>query len=82
MRRTASYTVALALALVPMVSNAQQQKLGDVPHYLPGKNPYLTEFAEKFKLPVAPTRGGAATMYPEYVSKVKAMPIATPAPKK
>ena len=53
-----------------------------VPHYLPGKNPYLTEFAEKYRLPVAPTRGGAETMYPEYVSKVKAMPIATPAPKR
>ena len=36
-----------------------------VPHYLPGQNPYLTEFAAQHGLPVEPTRGGAATMYPE-----------------
>jgi hypothetical protein len=47
-----------------------------VPHYLPGQNPYLTEFAAQHGLPVEPTRGGAQTMYPEYMQKVKAMPIA------
>ena len=39
---------------------------GDIPHYLPGRNPYLEEFAVKQGLPVEPTRGGAQTMYPEY----------------
>ena len=38
-----------------------------VPHHLPGKNPYLTEFATMHGLPVEPTRGGAETMYPEYM---------------
>jgi len=52
-----------------------------VPHYLPGQNPYLTEFAAQHGLPVEPTRGGAATMYPEYMQKVKTMPIA-PAPRR
>ncbi len=52
-----------------------------VPHYLPGQNPYLTEFAAQHGLPVEPTRGGAQTMYPEYMQKVKAMPIA-PAPRR
>jgi hypothetical protein len=47
-----------------------------VPHYLPGQNPYLTEFAAKYGLPVPPTRGGAETMYPQYMDKVKTMPIA------
>jgi hypothetical protein len=47
-----------------------------VPHHLVGKNPYLTEFASQHALPVEPTRGGAETMYPEYMSKVKTMPIA------
>jgi hypothetical protein len=42
-----------------------------VPHYLPGKNPYLTEFAEKYHLPVEPTRGGASTAYPEYAKTMK-----------
>jgi hypothetical protein len=48
-----------------------------VPHHLIGTNPYLTEFAAQHGLPVEPTRGGPQTMYPEYVAKVKAMPIAT-----
>jgi hypothetical protein len=52
-----------------------------VPHYLPGQNPYLTEFAAQHGLPVEPTQGGAQTMYPEYQKKVKAMPIA-PAPRR
>ena len=42
-----------------------------VPHFLPGRNPYLTEFAEKHHLPVEPTRGGADTAYPEYVRTMK-----------
>jgi len=49
-----------------------------VPHYLPGENPFLEEFAAKVGVPVEPTRGGAHTMYPEYVPKVKAMPIPKP----
>lgn len=53
-----------------------------VPHHLPGKNPYLTEFATLHRLPIEPTRGGAETMYPEYMEKVKAMPIPPPAPAK
>jgi glyoxylase-like metal-dependent hydrolase (beta-lactamase superfamily II) len=43
---------------------------GEVPNYLPGQNPYLTEFATKFKLPVEATRGGAATALPEFSKRV------------
>jgi hypothetical protein len=46
---------------------------GSVPHYLPGKNPYLTEFAQKAGLPFELTRGGAETIYPEYQAKIKAI---------
>jgi len=42
------------------------QPRGAVPHYLPGANPYLAEFAADHGLPEAATRGGAATMYPEF----------------
>ena len=38
----------------------------DVPHYLPGQNPYLAEWAEWYGIPVEAARGGAETMYPEY----------------
>jgi len=42
------------------------QPRGAVPHYLPGENPFLKEFATAHKLPEEATRGGAATMYPEF----------------
>ena len=44
---------------------------GEVQHYLPGKNPFLHEFADKFKIPVETALGGAATMYPEYRTNAK-----------
>jgi hypothetical protein len=45
-----------------------------VPHHLPGTNAFLPEFAEKYKLPYAATRGGAETMYPDYRQKVSGTP--------
>jgi hypothetical protein len=39
---------------------------GDVPHYLPGANPFLEEFAGKHGIPVDAALGGPKTMYPEY----------------
>ena len=39
---------------------------GEVPHYLPGANPYLAEFPKMFNLPAEAARGGAKTTYPEY----------------
>jgi len=49
---------------------------GAVPNYLPGQNPFLTEFAEQVKLPAQAVLGGAETMYPEYQAKLKNMPVA------
>jgi hypothetical protein len=46
---------------------------GVVPSYLPGENPFLHEFAQRWGLPYQPTRGGAETMYPEYRLKLKTM---------
>jgi hypothetical protein len=45
-----------------------------VPHYLPGKSPFYGEFAKKYGLPLEATRGGAETMYPEYVQRIKNLP--------
>jgi hypothetical protein len=39
---------------------------GDVPHFLPGENPFLEEFATKHGLPVDAALGGRKTSYPEY----------------
>jgi hypothetical protein len=44
---------------------------GTVPHNLPGTNPYLTEFATKRGIPPEAARGGADTMYPEYLSRLR-----------
>jgi hypothetical protein len=44
---------------------------GEVPHYLPGQNPYTTEFATKQKLPVEATRGGANTALPEFAKTIR-----------
>lgn len=44
---------------------------GTVPHFPPGANPYLSEFATKRGLPLETVRGGAETTYPEYQKKLK-----------
>jgi hypothetical protein len=51
---------------------------GVVPHHLPGQNPYLHEFADRFKLPYEATRGGAETALPEYAKKIAADAAAAP----
>lgn len=48
---------------------------GDIPHFLPGQNPALTEFAERRRIPYEATRGGAETMYPEYMHRLESMPL-------
>jgi hypothetical protein len=44
-----------------------------VPHYLPGENPFLNEFAKKYGIPLVAAMGGAETMYPEYQLKLEQM---------
>lgn len=45
------------------------------PHYLPGENPYLIEFAINHGIPYEATQGGAVTMYPEYMETIRQMPM-------
>jgi cyclase len=47
---------------------------GEVPHHLPGTNPFLKEFVDRTKAPMAGVRGGADTIYPEYGGRLKASP--------
>jgi len=44
---------------------------GEVPHHLPGENPFLLEMVKRTGVPEAPTRGGPATIYPEYQKTLK-----------
>ncbi len=50
-----------------------EHEKGWVPYHLPGKNPFLYEFADRVGMPHEATRGGAETMYPEYQKKLAAM---------
>jgi hypothetical protein len=51
---------------------------GRVPHFLPGQsplpglNPNLTD---RFRTPLEPRLGGPATMYPEYIAKIRTMSV-------
>ena len=47
---------------------------GYVPHYLPGENKFVREFADQFKLPPGAVFGGPKTMYPEFRAEMAANP--------
>jgi hypothetical protein len=55
----------------PTSELASLDKLGTVPHFLPGSNPDATTFAKKYNLPLEAAYGGAQTIYPEYRKKLK-----------
>jgi hypothetical protein len=42
-----------------------------VPHYLPGKRPYMNEVTERFGVPFEAVLGGPETIYPEYRKTLK-----------
>ena len=42
-----------------------------VPHYLPGKNPFINEMTQKKGIPLEAVLGGPETIYPEYRKKLK-----------
>jgi hypothetical protein len=42
-----------------------------VPHYLPGKNPFINEVTQKYNIPPEAVLGGPETMYPEFRKKIK-----------
>jgi hypothetical protein len=49
---------------------------GEVPHYLPGENPWVAEYAATHNLPQEVTLGGPEQMYPEYRERMKKLPVA------
>jgi hypothetical protein len=53
----------------PVVEVATQVK-GEVPHYFPGENPFLDEYRDRYRIPEIGTRGGAETMYPEFIDRL------------
>ena len=70
--RTTDYELDLRQQVPPYPCGVVQEvdrKKGEIPSFLPGTNPYTTEFATRHKLPVDATRGGAETMYPDFLTK-------------
>jgi len=55
----------------PCIQGDEGVKEGDVPHYLPGANPFVNEYTKDYHIPVEAVMGGAETMYPEYRKKIK-----------
>jgi hypothetical protein len=49
----------------------QRLEDGTVPHFPPGKNPYINEVTERYHVPLEAVLGGAKTMYPEFRKKIK-----------
>ena len=41
---------------------------GEVPHHLPGENPFLNDYAKKYNLPAGAMRGGVETGLPEFMA--------------
>src|SRR5215472_288824 len=48
------------------VDESPGQARSTVPSYMPGQNPFVSEFANRYHIPVDAALGGAETMYPEY----------------
>jgi hypothetical protein len=72
--RTTDYELTLNQQVPPYPCGVVQEidrPKDQVPHFLPGANPYMEEFATKHKIPVEATRGGAETMYPEFRAKLQ-----------
>ena len=57
-------------ACEPIAELAPSESAPVIPHYLPGKNPFVNELTEKHNIPAAAVLGGAETMYPEYRKKL------------
>jgi hypothetical protein len=62
---------ATSAACEPIAEVPRFDVQGVVPHYLPGKNPFVNEVSQMYHLPLEAVMGGAETMYPEYRKKLK-----------
>jgi hypothetical protein len=55
----------------PCIIGDEGVEVGRVPHYLPGKNPFLDEMNKLYHIPAEAALGGAETMYPAFREKIK-----------
>jgi hypothetical protein len=62
---------SIPMAAIPCIPADEGVPVGVVPHYLPGKNPFLEEMQRQYHIPPQTALGGPETMYPEYRKKLK-----------
>jgi len=55
----------------PCITVDEGLEEGSVPHYLPGKNPFIDEMTKLYNIPREAALGGAKTMYPAFREKIK-----------
>lgn len=68
--RTNNWKINLAQQIPPYLCETVTEidrPQGEVPHYLPGQNPFMGEHAERYNLPMEGVLGGAETMYPTFI---------------
>ena len=73
MIRSSEYRLALNQQIPPYPCTVVEEidrPEGVVPHYMPGANPFLTEWGAKYDIPYEASKGGAESMYPELARKV------------
>jgi hypothetical protein len=61
----------VAVAGPPCIVGFEGVESGRVPHYLPGKNPFIDEMDKIYHIPTEASLGGAETMYPAFRDKIK-----------
>jgi hypothetical protein len=61
----------VAIGGPPCIVGDEGVESGTVPHYLPGKNPFVDEMTKIYHIPAEAAMGGAQTMYPEFRDKIK-----------
>jgi hypothetical protein len=71
---TRSYVLTptpVPIAGPPCIVGYEGVEEGRVPHYLPGKNPFVDEMDKRYHIPQEASLGGAETMYPAFHDKIK-----------
>jgi hypothetical protein len=66
-----STATPVAVAGPPCIIGFEGVEEGRVPHYLPGKNPFVDEMEKSYHIPREAAMGGAETMYPAFREKMK-----------
>jgi hypothetical protein len=61
------------------VLEAPGLKPGEVPHYLPGQNPFVADMMKMYNLPREVIEGGAQTLYPEFRDRLRQIYTRPPA---